>query len=504
MTKSKVFIQVFIFLAIVVFVNLISQEVYFRLDFTADKRYTLSDATEKVVRDLDNVITVTAYFTENLPPQLAQTRNDFEDLLIEYEKLSDGNLVYQFISPNENEELEMEAQQKGIGPIIVNVTENDKVQQLRAYLGAILEMGDRQEVIPVIQPGASMEYALTTGIKKISIENKPKIGLLQGHGEAAKTGLSQVLEQLNVLYEVENYTINDTSDIPGYFKSVLIVDPKDSIPPSDLSKLDKYLTQGGNVLVAYSNVTGDLNKGQYLQKSPEIGIKSWLEEKGVSLRDQFVLDASSASVSVRQQQGAFILNSQIKFPYFPIVSNFAGHPITGGLEAVVLPFVSPIDIQADTTLSFEPLLYSSDLSGLASAPTMVDLKKRWTEDDFKSDPQVLGIAVEGAITSSGNSRMVVFSNGDFAVSKGQRQQRVNPDNVNLFTNSVDWLTDDTGLIDLRTKGVTARPLENVEESTKNMLKYGNVVMPIVLILIYAGIRRQRNLKKRQNWLQDNY
>ena len=78
MKRSKVITQVLIFIGIVVVVNLISEQMYLRLDFTADKRYTLSTATKDILEDLDEVITVTAYFTEELPPQLQKSRGSHE------------------------------------------------------------------------------------------------------------------------------------------------------------------------------------------------------------------------------------------------------------------------------------------------------------------------------------------------------------------------------------------------------------------------------------------
>ena len=82
MKRSKVITQVLIFIGILVVVNMISENLFLRLDFTADKRYTLSNATKDILEDLDDVITVTAYFTKDLPPQLQKSRKDFEDLLI--------------------------------------------------------------------------------------------------------------------------------------------------------------------------------------------------------------------------------------------------------------------------------------------------------------------------------------------------------------------------------------------------------------------------------------
>ena len=200
---------------------------FFRLDFTSDSRYTLSRPTEEILDNLDEVITVTAYFSEELPPQLMSNKRDFEDQLIEYEKRSDGNIVYRFISPNETEELEQEAQQAGIRPVIVNVQERDQVQQLRAYMGAVLEKGSKKEVIPVVQPGASMEYTMTSTIKKLIVEEKPKVALLQGHGEASLEQYAQVNGVLSVLYSVEPYTIGE-GDIPNTYRTLAIINPTDT------------------------------------------------------------------------------------------------------------------------------------------------------------------------------------------------------------------------------------------------------------------------------------
>ena len=101
--------------------------------------------------------------------------------------------------------------------------------------------------------------------------------------------------------------------------------------------------------------------------------------------------------------------------------------------------------------------------------------------------------------------MVVIASGNFAVNgEGQQQQAVNPDNVNLESNAIDWLSDDTGLIELRTKGITSRPLKQIDDTKRNLYKYGNVILPILLVIGIAIYRRQRYLKKRQSWMQGNY
>ena len=194
----------------------------------------------------------------------------------------------------------------------------------------------------------------------------------------------------------------------------------------------------------------------------------------------------------------------MEFPYFPIVSEFEEHPITGGLESVVFQFASSISFNSsDTSASQFPLLLSSENTGVVNPPAFIDIQKNWTQNDFTSQPQILAAALEGM--GGGNGRLVLVSNGNFCVNgTGQRPQQVNLDNISLAANAVDWLADDTGLINLRTKGITNRPLDKIEESTKNLLKYGNVLAPVLLILIYAFVRKSQNNRKRQRWMQGNF
>ncbi len=504
MNKITILIQLLIFFGILIIINLISSKIYFRADFTADQRYTLSNATTNMLAELDDVITITAYFTEDVPPQLLATRADFEDLLLEYETRSGGNVVYEFINPNESETLENEAQQKGVRPVIVNVTESDQVKQLRAYMGAVLQMNDQTEVISMVQPGSSMEYALTTSIKKLSVVDKPKIGLLQGHGEPSINGVIQLVQQLSVLYDVEPYTITDTTQIPAYFKAIAIINPQDTLQVRDFQQLDAYLQGNGKLFIAYGNVTGELNQG-LLHESPQIGLQSWLANKGIILGNQFIIDASSASIGVQQQQGPFVINTQVQFPYFPIINTFGDHPASKGLESLLLPLVGPITVSVDSFVHSTVLARSSEKTGLMNSPVYVDINKEWTLTDFRDSSQPVAVALEGKIGNATNTRMVVVANGSFIVNgEGQQPQQLNPDNVNFASNSIDWLSDDTGLIDLRTKGITNRPLDQLEDGEKALIKYANVFGPILIILIYAFIRKQRYMRKKQGWLQGDY
>jgi gliding-associated putative ABC transporter substrate-binding component GldG len=490
--------------AIVILVNILSDSFFFRLDFTADRRYTLSKATTNILSAVNSPITVKAYFSENLPPDIARTKNDFKDLLIEYANRSKGKVVYTFINPNEKEEVEQEAARSGVQPVMINVRDKDQMKQQKAYLGAVVQMGERTEVIPFMQPGAAMEYALSSSIKKLSVAEKPVVGILQGHGEPALAAMKQAQNGLSVLYEIEEVTLNDTAPIADRIKTLAIVDPKDSFPSLHLQQLEQFLASGRNLFIAYNRQTADLSTAS--GNSRHTGLEDWLAAKKIQIAAQFVVDATCGTVNVLQQQGGFQFNTQIQFPYFPLVNKFDEHPVTKGLEQVVLRFPSPLTYTGDSSIRYMPLLRTSAKAGLQQSPAFFDVQKQWTQNDFPMQHVVMGGAFAGKIAGGANSKMVVIANGDFAVNgEGQNaMQQLPPDNVNLLVNSIDWLSDESGLIELRTKGVTSRPLDAVEDGSKIFYKYLNFLLPIFLIVAYGFVRAQLKRNKKVKRMEEDY
>ena len=116
LTRKKVQTSVILVIGILLLVNLIASRFFFRLDYTEDQIYSLSKATKDILANLNEPITITAYFSENLPPDIEKVRQDFRDMLVEYSSYSGGQIVYEFINPSENQETEMKAQQSGVQP----------------------------------------------------------------------------------------------------------------------------------------------------------------------------------------------------------------------------------------------------------------------------------------------------------------------------------------------------------------------------------------------------
>lgn len=495
--------QVLLMVVIVIVINILSDNFYFRLDLTADKAYTLSKATKNILSSLEEPVTVTAYFTEDVPPQILQGRKEFQDMLVEYANYADGNLVYEFVDPNKDQQTEQKAMQEGIMPSIMNVRERDEMTQKRIFLGAVLKMGSDKEIIPMIQTGTAMEYDLSSAIKKLSVTDKPIIGYVQGHGEPSPNALQQVMVSLQVLYNIQPMDLGNASTNLSQFKTIMIVAPADTIPPDHLATLDRYLAGGGNLFIAYNRVVGDFQTVS--GSSVSTGLEDWLASKGLVVDNTFLVDASCGSVGVQQQAGMMSFVTNVNFPYLPLIQKFADHPVTKGLEQVIFPFASTIQYTGDASRTFTPIAFSSAKSGTQSPPVYFDINKRWTDSDFPlSSLPVAGI-LTGPIAGNNTSSIILVGDGDFPVNgEGQRPQQLQPDNVNLMVNSVDWLSDETGLIDLRTKAITARPLKEVEEGRAMFLKWLNFLLPIILIIVYGVFRNQRNRSLRVKRMEEGY
>jgi gliding-associated putative ABC transporter substrate-binding component GldG len=503
MKTKNVSLYILFVLAAIVLVNIISDTLFVRLDLTEDNRYTLSNATKDIIKNLDEPITITAYFSEDLPPDIAKTRRDFKELLTEYRNISKNNIMYEFISPNADEEKEKEAMSKGIQPVLINVREKDQVKQQKAFLGAVIQKGEQKEVIPFMQPGTAMEYALSSGIKKLSVLNKPVIGFLQGHGEPELNAMKQAMVELGVLYQVQPVNlIQDANALEG-IATLAIVAPIDSISEMEFSQIDAFLSNGGRLYIAMNRVNGELQEQRGF--TVNTGLETWLKSKNLIVENNFVVDATCATVNVQQQQGFFTFASQVQFPYIPIVSKFADHPITKGLEQVVAQFVSTMTFTGDSSITFTPLITSSEKAATLSSPLYFDIQKNWNDNDFPLAELPLGALLEGKLSGNMNSKMVVIADGDFAINgSGQETREQNKDNINLMVNSIDFLSDDTGLIELRTKGVTSRPLDPIEEGKKSFLKWLNLLLPILLIAILGFIRSQQQRNLRYKRMEEGY
>jgi ABC-type uncharacterized transport system involved in gliding motility auxiliary subunit len=236
------------------------------------------------------------------------------------------------------------------------------------------------------------------------------------------------------------------------------------------------------------------------------GLEQWLQTKSVRVNPDFVIDQNCGSVTVNQQQGYMTFQSNMRFPYLPLITKFADHPVTKGLTSVMMQFASSIDFAGQgSNITFLPLATSSEKAGTENPPLTFNINRNWQQQDFPRSNLPVAVLVSGKLAGNLNARMIVISDGDFAINgEGQGARQLPPDNLNLMVNSIDWLSDDTGLIDLRTKEVSSRPIDQMDDGKKALLKYLNFLLPIILIIGLGVMRYQSRRNLRMRRMNENY
>lgn len=521
-TKSQALTRVGIVLVILILLNIISIRIFGRLDMTERGLFSLSEASKELMRSLDDKVTVKAYFTEDMPAPYNNTRRAFLDQLNEYKAYSKGNLQFEFIDPT-GEKGEQEAQQSGVGPVQVQVVNEDKFEVKRAFMGAVFLYEDKKEVIPVVQNTTSLEYDISTIIKRLTSKSRKKVGFLSGNGEPGLNELSRVQQLLSKQYDVTIVDVTGAKPVPEDVSTLIVMAPKSRFSEPVKFQVDQYIMRGGKIAFLLNKADGDLQ--QRMGQVVENGLEDLLENYGLRINADMVRDVQCANISIVQQQFGMQMQSQVPYPYLPLVSNFSkSNAMVKDLQGTMLFFASSVDTTAlsDKGLSAEVFMRSSKQSSRQPGPYfMLDPLQRFTQADFAEKEIPLGVVVAGKfkspyagkpipqdttagaaipfgtpLTSSPDTRIVLIGDGDFARDEYNPDPR-NQDNITLLANIVDYLMDDAGLITIRSKDVSMPPLEQVADGTKKMIKYGNMFAPPVLVLLFGLVRwRMRKARKK--------
>ena len=504
--------RLFLVLGIIVFVNIIAVRLFTRFDLTSSKIYTLSDASKKLVKSLDDKFVVKAYYSSDLPSPYNNNRRYLQDQLDEYRAYGGGNFQYEFIDPSKKDDLKQEAQKYGIPPVQVQVVKEDKFQMQEAYMGMVFLYGDKQDRLPLVKDMDNLEYEISSSMKKLTSKQVRKIGFLTGHDEPNLTQFGRLKELLDKQYDVTTVDLSGGKAVPQDIAVLMVVAPEKSFKSWEKFLLDQYLMKGGRIAFLLNKVSANLQN--QTGRPVNVDLDDLLRAYGVRVNTDLVRDARCAMVTVSQQAGFFVMQNNIPFPYLPMASEFdKTSPIVKDLSAVVFYFVSSIDtsIARSRGLNLDVLIKSSSKSGRQENYFMISPTMPQTKEMFKESGIPLAVTVEGNFTSafagspvvvdssvkspldtanritSGKAKIVVVGDGDFLQ---DQLSGGNKDNIVLAGNLVDWLADDIGLASIRSRESTPKPLDEVSEGTKSMVKWINLGLPPML-MVMVGVLRWR-------------
>ena len=487
--NKKIFITYLTIIGtILIILNIVSRNIFFRLDLTDNKIYSLSESSKSVVGKIDDRLTMKVYFSDNLPGEYGNNRRYLQDILEEYSAYSAGNIHFEFFSPEDDEKMKEDAQKSGIQPVQLQVIENDNLEVKRVYMGMVFLYEDERETIPVIQTTTGLEYEITTKIKKLVDVNKKTITFAKttGQNDIKNENIFQLLRQ--------RYTVRSTNldqGISNEISLILLNGLEDSLTADERQNLEAYIDRGGNVFLAQNRIKTDLSTQQ--AQPIESDIFTLLDSYGLHIEPNLVLDLNCGKVNVQQTLGFLRIPIPMDYPFLPIIKekNFNNDMVmVNGLEALRLMFPSELTYN-DSLFNIIPLFVSSNQS--TSMQEFFNLNPDPNANpsfrQLNENGKTLGAIAEIIQKDSDIlSQIILVTDSQFMSDDGGGGAG---ENHIFIMNAVDYLLGDRELISLRSREITNRPLEDLEDAKKSRWKWINILLPSILVVSFGFIRLKR-------------
>jgi ABC-2 type transport system permease protein len=387
----------------------------------------------------------------------------------------------------------------------------------------------------------ALEYTLANAIKKATSLYKPRIAFTDGHGELDGVATSDIARALSEFYTLQRYDVKSIEAVPQDINLLVIAKPTQKLTDWSKYKIDNFIMRGGKVLWLLDGVGAAMDSMKtdnfFMAMPNQLGLDDMLFKYGVRINSDLIQDVKASRIPI--VYGTLGGQPQQKlFPwfYFPLISGETQHPIVRNLDPIAFQFVSSIDVVDAPGVDKSILLRSSNLSRKLMAPVRVNLQlatEQSKEEQFNKPNQNVAVLLEGqfpsffknrylnefaqkAIDSLGMSqkevsvktKMIVISDGDVIRNHVRKNsQEIYPLGFDRYTNqmygnkvflmnAIDYLLDDAGLINVRSKQITLRMLDGKKVSEqRSRWQALNLGLPVVLLLIFGFGRNQWRKRK---------
>ena len=398
-------------------VNVLSAFVFFRLDLTQEKRYTLSPATQTLLANLPDAIHVDVYLTGDLPPAFKRLENAVRENLSEFQAQrglaqAGATVTYRFIDPDaitnveEKNKLIDKLQQRGLLPTNLFASEGGKRTEKLIFPGALVSYKGQETAVLFLkgnktaskeeqlnQSYEGVEFQLASAIRKLTqtAENRRRIGLLYGHTQVPPSRFADLLASVQESYELYFIDMAKPGPITG-LDAILVPKPDRPFSEDELFKLDQFVVNGGRALffVDGQRVDSVNNEGTYAQPL-SLNLDDLFFRWGVRVNRDVVKDYYCAPIPLNVGNLGDKPNIQlVPWRFYPLLNNFgtSGNPIVRNLDAVLGRFISTLDTVRSSGADGQPirktpLLLTSPYTKVLKAPALIS----YNEARQQPDPQ---------------------------------------------------------------------------------------------------------------------
>lgn len=534
-----------------------------RIDLTEDRRYSLSEHTRKILGGLKEDIYIQVYLEGEMPVLFKKLRRSVRELLDEFRIASHRRIDYEFINPSAGsdpaarEKFQEDLIAKGISPVNVMMKDREGGSSQRLiYPGMIINYNNAEVPVnflknnPALSPEVNLlhsaeglEYELIQTIRTLTADTVYKIAFIEGHGEVPEIEVADLVLNLAKYFTVDRGTPGGKPGVLDNYSAVVVAGPMKNIDEKDLFVIDQYIMKGGRVLWLYEEVdvnTDSLVYGETVALYKPLGLQEILFKYGVRVNPVLVQDLECMLIPIKVITGG-TQQQYVPMPwvYYPLLVPSPSHPVTRNLNRVIGKYVSYIDtVGRDPEIKKEILLTTSQRTRTVSPPvyiTLKDVDRMPDESQFNKSHLPVAVLLSGKfksafrnrivpgltekgdykiITESKPAKMIVIADRDIIrnevrrTASGEMPLPLGQDRYTMQTfgnrdfliNCVNYLTDDIGLMELRSRELKLRLLDKKLINEKRVLIQAvNTCGPILLIIaggiLYTLIRRKMYVRK---------
>lgn len=540
--------SVAIIIAVLLLLNFIGSSLFHRFDLTSDKRYTLSATSLNIIKQVENPLYIKVYMQGNLPAEFKRLQQETRQLLEEFQAYN-KNIIFEFVNPLENKDESMDQikdlYRKGLTPVNITVDDKGKQSQEMVFPWAIAVYNNKEVNIPLLKNimGASttqkvigsvqhLEYSIAEGLNKITKAKQKKIAIIKGNGELKEIVMAKFLMQIRESYFIGPFTLDSVAKNPmGSLQALekydlaVIAKPTETFSDEEKQVLDQFIINGGKTLWLIDQVSAEMDSlynssGSTLAYPRDLNLNDMFFKYGIRINPDIVKDEQGSPIKLATgEAGSATQYQQFNWKFAPQVYPKSSHPIVKNLGGIKFDFANPIDTLKNG-IKKTVLLQSSPYSKKIGTPAEINLNSVSEEtepSDYVNKGNLpLSVLLEGSFHSMFENRvlpfeqksfkasgkankMIVISDGDLI--KNQLDKNFQPvelgydqrsgnlyDNKDFLINCVNYLLDDNGLINIRSKDLDL-PLLDKEKVYANYTQTQLITigLPIVILLLFGVI-----------------
>ena len=544
--NNKNFKTVLFTLAILILINGIGSQFFYRFDLTQDKRYTLSKTSLEILKEVKEPLIIDVFLKGQFPGEFKKLQTETQQILEEF-KAYNKNITFQFVNPIENEEerdtIIQSFLERGLTPVNVTVEDKGKQTQEVVFPWAIATYNGRSTKVPLLKNimGAStaekvvssvqhLEYAFANAFNTIAKAKEKKIAVIKGNGELHDLQMADFIKQVRENYFIGTFTLDSVTKKPNeslaYLKKydlAIIAKPTEKFTDEEKLVLDQFVMNGGKTLWLIDQVNIEMDSlyndsGSTLAFPFDLNLNDQFFKYGFRINPTLVKDVMATPIALATgEKGSATQYTQYPWFYSPLVYPAGKNPIVSNVDALKFEFTNGIEVLKND-IRKTVLLQSSPYSKLVGAPIDINLNmvtERPEQADFKNTGNIpLALLLEGKFNSvyknrvlpfaektfqseGKNNKMIVIADGDIV--RNQLDKNYQPlelgydkwtnklyGNKEFLMNCVNYLLDDNGLINIRSKEVNLPLLDKEKVYQEYSFIQGITVgLPILILAIFG-------------------